>query len=74
MALTFPKKWWVEPDFKAPNLPFPLRLKGSGCHYNIYWDKLGIIVVSAVVYEKKYGYSRKAPCALHLISTFFHCI
>ena len=23
--------WWVESDFKAPNLPLSLRLKGSGC-------------------------------------------
>jgi hypothetical protein len=30
----FPKKWWVESDFTAPNLPLPLRLKGSDCHYN----------------------------------------
>ena len=30
----FPKKWWVESDFKAPNLPFLLRLKGYGCHYS----------------------------------------
>jgi hypothetical protein len=28
------KKWWVESDFKAPNLPLSLRLKVSGCHYN----------------------------------------
>jgi hypothetical protein len=28
----FPKKWWVESDFTAPNLPLPLRFKGSGCH------------------------------------------
>jgi ubiquitin C-terminal hydrolase len=27
-------KWWVESDFKAPNLPLSLRLRGSGCHYN----------------------------------------
>jgi hypothetical protein len=37
------KKWWVESDFKAPNLPLSLRLKVSGCHYNsIYsntWTK-----------------------------------
>jgi hypothetical protein len=25
------KKWWVESDFKAPNLPFSLRLKVSFC-------------------------------------------
>jgi hypothetical protein len=28
----FPKKWWVESDFTAPNLPLPLRLKDSCCH------------------------------------------
>jgi hypothetical protein len=22
-------KWWVESDFKAPNLPLSLRLKGA---------------------------------------------
>ena len=27
----FLKKWWVESDFKAPNLPLSLRLKVSGC-------------------------------------------
>ena len=26
----FLKKWWVESDFKAPNLPLSLRLKVSG--------------------------------------------
>jgi hypothetical protein len=30
----FVKKWWVESDFKAPNLPLSLRFKGSGCHCN----------------------------------------
>jgi hypothetical protein len=25
----FLKKWWVESDFKAPNLPLSLWLKGS---------------------------------------------
>ena len=34
LVQAFPKKWWVESDFTAPNLPLPLRLKGSGCHYN----------------------------------------
>jgi hypothetical protein len=32
----FLKKWWVESDFKAPNLPLSLRFKGSGCHYSKY--------------------------------------
>jgi len=32
LVQAFPKKWWVESDFMAPNLPLPLWLKGSGCH------------------------------------------
>jgi hypothetical protein len=34
----FRKKWWIESDFKAPNLPLPLRLKISGCHYNSIYN------------------------------------
>jgi hypothetical protein len=34
----FLKKWWVESDFKAPNLQLSLRLKGSGCHYNSIYN------------------------------------
>jgi hypothetical protein len=34
LVQAFLKNWWVESDFKAPNLPLSLRLKGSGCHYN----------------------------------------
>ena len=37
----FLKKWWVESDFKAPNLPLSLRLKGSGCHYNSIYNNTG---------------------------------
>jgi len=37
------------------SLPLPLRLKGSGCHYNIIFNntgtKIGIIVVNTVLYE-----------------------
>jgi hypothetical protein len=49
LVQAFPKKWWVESDFTAPNLSLPLRLKGSGCHYNIIfnnWDNIGIIVIN----------------------------
>jgi hypothetical protein len=35
LVQAFLKKWWVESDFKAPNLLLSLRFKGSGCHYNI---------------------------------------
>ena len=41
LVQTFPKKWWVESDFTAPNLPLPLRLKGSGCHYNSIFNNTG---------------------------------
>jgi hypothetical protein len=37
LVQAFPKKWWVESDFTAPNLSLPLRLKGSGCHYNSFF-------------------------------------
>ena len=38
LVQAFLKKWWVESDFKAPNLPLSLRLKGSGCHYNSIYN------------------------------------
>jgi hypothetical protein len=30
LVQVFLKKWWVESEFKAPNLPLLLRFKGSG--------------------------------------------
>ena len=33
LVQAFLKKWWVESNIKAPNLPLSLRFKGSGCHY-----------------------------------------
>jgi hypothetical protein len=41
LVQAFLKKWWVESDFKAPNLPLSLRLKGSGCHYNRIYNNTG---------------------------------
>ena len=38
MVQAFLKKWWVESDFKVPNLPRSLRLKVSGCHYNSIYN------------------------------------
>jgi hypothetical protein len=38
LVQAFPKKWWVESDFKVPNLPLSLRLKVSGCHYNSIYN------------------------------------
>ena len=56
LVQAFLKKWWVESDFKAPNLPLSLRFKGSGCHYITvfkYRNKIGKIVVKAVPYSVK---------------------
>ena len=41
LVQAFLKKWWVESDIKAPNLPLSLRLKGSGCHYNSLYNNTG---------------------------------
>jgi hypothetical protein len=41
LVQAFLKKWWVESDFKAQNLPLSLRLKGSGCHYNSIHNNTG---------------------------------
>jgi hypothetical protein len=41
LVQAFLKKWWVESDFTAPNLLLPLRLKGSGCHYNSIFNNTG---------------------------------
>ena len=38
LVQVFLKKWWVESDFKVPNLPLSLRLKVSGCHYNSIYN------------------------------------
>jgi hypothetical protein len=41
LVQAFLKKWWVESDFKAPNIPLSLRFKGSGCHYNSIYNNTG---------------------------------
>jgi hypothetical protein len=41
LVQAFLKKWWVESDFKASNLPLSLRLKGSGCHYYSIYNNTG---------------------------------
>jgi hypothetical protein len=33
LTQAFPKKWWVESDFTAPNIPLSLQFKGSDCLY-----------------------------------------
>jgi hypothetical protein len=41
LVQAFLKKWWVESDFKAPNIPLSLRLNGSGYHYNSIYNNAG---------------------------------
>ena len=41
LVQAFLKKWWIESDFKVPNLPLSLRLKGSGSHYNSMYNNTG---------------------------------
>jgi hypothetical protein len=47
----FLKKWWVESDFKAPNLPLSLLLKGSGCHYNSIYNNTGKVLFVILAYK-----------------------
>jgi hypothetical protein len=57
LVQAFLRKWWVESDFKAPNLPLSLRLKGSGCHYSSIYNNTVIsniwypFLLSSVVYQ-----------------------
>jgi hypothetical protein len=53
MVQAFLKKWWVESDFKAPNLPLSLQFKGSAVTVTVfkYRNKIGKIVVKAVPYS-----------------------
>jgi hypothetical protein len=51
MSFDFPfeaflKKWLVESDFKAPNLPLSSRLKASGCHYNVNRGKINDLMIN----------------------------
>jgi hypothetical protein len=64
LVQAFLKKWWVESDFKASNLSLSLRLKVSGCHYNvfdIYFTEFGadLTTVLPVLFKYccKYCYS-----------------
>jgi len=53
LVQAFLKKWWVESDFKAPNLPLSLRLKVSGCHYNSIYIIISILYIFRIKYLKK---------------------
>jgi hypothetical protein len=51
MVQAFLKKWWVESDIKAPNLPLSLRLKGSGYHYISIYNNTGLVEIYFVSAE-----------------------
>ena len=56
MIKAFLKKWWVESDFKAPNLPLSLRLKGSDCHYNSIHKNTGTKELKLYKYRRVIRY------------------
>jgi hypothetical protein len=53
LVQVFLKKWWVESDFKAPNLPLSLRSKVPAVTITVfkYRNKIGEIVVKEVPYS-----------------------
>ena len=53
LVQAFLKKWWVESDFKEPNLPLSLRFKVPAVTVIVfkYRNKIGKIVVKAVPYS-----------------------
>jgi hypothetical protein len=61
LVQAFLKKWWVESDFKAPNLPLSLRLKVSGCHYNSIYNN---------TWTKQVKHSEFGNFAITLISRY----
>jgi len=65
LVQAFPKKWWVESYFKAPNLQLSLRFKGSGCHYNSIYSNTGTKydLYSFISCEKKAYLPRKINTA-----------
>jgi hypothetical protein len=48
LVQAFLKKWWVESDFKAPNLPLSLRFKGF-CYYPYLGRKTTLIAVTMCI-------------------------
>jgi hypothetical protein len=50
LVQAFLKKWWVESDFKAPNLPLSLRSEVPAVTITVfkYRNKIGKPVVKAV--------------------------
>jgi hypothetical protein len=63
LVQAFLKKWWVESDFKAPNLPLSLRSKVPAVTITVfkYRNKIGKPIVKAVPYSvKKMSFCRES--------------
>jgi hypothetical protein len=59
-------RYWVESDFKAPNLPLSLRLKDSGCHYNSIYNNTWKKQVKQLSNQRQ---TQRSKCQKHLYGT-----
>jgi hypothetical protein len=66
LAQAFLKKWWVESDFKASNLPLSLRLYVSGCHYDSIYNNAWTKQVKQLSNQRQAQWSK---CQKHLRHT-----
>jgi hypothetical protein len=69
LVQAFLKKWWIESDFKAPNLPLSLRLKGSGCHYYSIYNNTEQNRSNSCQSQVQYMYI----IAMHYIIDIYRC-
>jgi hypothetical protein len=67
LVQTFLKKWWVESDFKVPNLPLSLRLKGSSVVQTSYTNALQR---SLTFDTSSQSFQRQDDQEVHAISCF----
>jgi hypothetical protein len=58
----FLKKWWVESDCKAPNLPLSLRFKGSAVTITVFKYRNKI---SKIVYQTMLHFSESSRWSKH---------
>ena len=66
MVQAFLKKWWVESDFKAPNLQLSLQFKGSCCHYKELSDLSHLINTTSSKGNPTNIQSKLPNCILYL--------
>jgi hypothetical protein len=66
LVQAFLKKWWVQSDFKAPNLPLSLQFKGSCCHYKELSDLSHLINTTSSKGNPTNIQSKLPNCILYL--------